>query len=265
MLLKEVTQLAEMARPAKICPKCGKSMAGHHYWYKGGWKCKKGNLKDGEAAEEKKEQKKSAAKSKPAEKKAPVKKEAPASRPSNGEDEKEHKGVVKGLEREAGEEKDEDVRAAEKEEKKAKKVKAGERISADEMRDIDAESEAEARKQINNLFPKASAEAKTRALNVWKARHKKTNESLLTEATQSGIEAAKTLGVEIANDFAMSVRSMWQRERQSEFSGFRQYLIDMSQEEGWRDNAFERYGKYVERSFDAQIRYLAKEWVSDKR
>lgn len=35
--------LTEMAAK-KICPDCGKSMAGNHYWYKGGWKCKKSNL-----------------------------------------------------------------------------------------------------------------------------------------------------------------------------------------------------------------------------
>lgn len=170
MLLAEIAQIMEMARPAKICKDCGKSMAGHHYWYKGGWKCKKGNRKDGGATEEKKED------SKPADKKAPAKKEAPASRPQNkDDDEKEHKGVVKGLEREAGEEKDPDVRAAEKAEKEAKKkgsFKAGERISAEEMRDVDAESEGAARKQISGLFPKASTEAKARALNIWKARHR---------------------------------------------------------------------------------------------
>jgi hypothetical protein len=52
-------------------------------------------------------------------------------------------------------------------------VKPGETISAAEMKDVDADDEAEARKQINSLFPKASAEHKTRALNIWKARHKK--------------------------------------------------------------------------------------------
>ena len=32
--------LHEMAAK-KICPDCGKSMAAKHYWYKGGWRCKK--------------------------------------------------------------------------------------------------------------------------------------------------------------------------------------------------------------------------------
>lgn len=31
-------KLFEMAAK-KICEKCGKSMSGNHYWYKGGWKC----------------------------------------------------------------------------------------------------------------------------------------------------------------------------------------------------------------------------------
>lgn len=35
-----ISVLAEMAAK-KICPDCGKTMAGYHYWYKGGWKCKK--------------------------------------------------------------------------------------------------------------------------------------------------------------------------------------------------------------------------------
>jgi len=34
--------IKEMARPAKPCPKCGKTITGNHYWYKGGWKCKGG-------------------------------------------------------------------------------------------------------------------------------------------------------------------------------------------------------------------------------
>lgn len=165
MLLVEIAQLIEMARPAKICKDCGKSMAGHHYWYKGGWKCKKANRK--EAAEDKKP----AAKTKPE-----AKKEAPASKPQDDDDddEKQHKGSVKGLEREAGEEKDEDVEKAEKEEKAPKKkTQPGELISPAEMRDVTADSESSARGQINDLFPKASAEAKARAMNVWKARHKK--------------------------------------------------------------------------------------------
>lgn len=33
--------LTEMAAK-KLCNKCGKTMAANHYWYKGGWKCKKG-------------------------------------------------------------------------------------------------------------------------------------------------------------------------------------------------------------------------------
>jgi hypothetical protein len=184
MLLIEIAQLIEMARPAKICDKCGKSMAGFHYWYKGGWKCKKSSLegkKDEPAKDDKKPAEKKAAE-KPAPKKEAPKKEAPAkpapaAKKEEGDDDKEHKGVVKGLEREAGEEKDEDVKAAEQAEKEVKKkgatVKAGERISAEEMREIDAETEAEARKQINNTFSKASDEQKARALNVWKARHKK--------------------------------------------------------------------------------------------
>jgi hypothetical protein len=35
-------KLSEMARPAKPCPKCGKTITGNHYWYKGEWKCKGG-------------------------------------------------------------------------------------------------------------------------------------------------------------------------------------------------------------------------------
>lgn len=51
MRVNEVQDLLEMAAK-KICPTCGKSMAGNHYWYKdksgkGGWKCKKGNLPTG--------------------------------------------------------------------------------------------------------------------------------------------------------------------------------------------------------------------------
>lgn len=183
MLLLEIKQLVEMARPAKICDKCGKSMAGHHYWYKGGWKCKKASLEGAKAEDKKEEPKKEEKKpaAKPAEKKeAPKKeepkKEAPAAKDEGDDDKKEHKGVVKGMEREAGEEKDEDVKAAEAAEKETKKkgktVKAGETISPAEMREVTADSEAEARKQINDLFPKASAENKARAMNIWKARHK---------------------------------------------------------------------------------------------
>lgn len=54
MLLTELVQLIEMARPAKICPDCGKSMSGNHYWYKGGWRCKKSS-KEGTPAKEKSE------------------------------------------------------------------------------------------------------------------------------------------------------------------------------------------------------------------
>lgn len=54
--------LTEMAAK-KQCEHCGKTMAANHYWYKGGWKCKKAKSDD----------------AKPAEKKAaPAKKEAPA-------------------------------------------------------------------------------------------------------------------------------------------------------------------------------------------
>jgi hypothetical protein len=35
-------QLFEMGA-AKLCDKCGKTMAANHYWYKGGWKCKSSN------------------------------------------------------------------------------------------------------------------------------------------------------------------------------------------------------------------------------
>lgn len=36
----QLQQLHEMAAK-KLCPDCGKSMAANHYWYKGGWRCKK--------------------------------------------------------------------------------------------------------------------------------------------------------------------------------------------------------------------------------
>ena len=39
----KIHTLFEMAAK-KICPNCGKSMTGNHYWYKGGWKCKAANL-----------------------------------------------------------------------------------------------------------------------------------------------------------------------------------------------------------------------------
>lgn len=181
MRLSEIAKLMEMARPAKICPDCGKSMAGNHYWYKGGWKCKKSNLAAaGGKKEEKKEEPKKAAGPAKKEEKKPVKKEepkkvAPAAAHDDDDEKKEHKGAVKGLEREAGEERDPDVEAAEKAEKKEskKKVQPGETISADEMRAIDADSEEEARKIVNDRFPKASAEQKARAMNVWKKRHAK--------------------------------------------------------------------------------------------
>ena len=41
--------LYEMAAK-KICDTCGKSMAGNHYWYKGGWKCKAANLQQAQQA-----------------------------------------------------------------------------------------------------------------------------------------------------------------------------------------------------------------------
>lgn len=168
MLLNEIAQIMEMARPAKICKKCGKSMAGHHYWYKGGWNCKKSNL---EAAKEtKKKDKKPTVKAKSEFKEEPTEKEMPA---SHQDDEKEHKGPVKGFERDADEEQqDPDVKTVERTKEAKKKAKPGETISAAEMHDIDAESEAAAREQINDLFPKASAEQKARAMNIWKARHK---------------------------------------------------------------------------------------------
>lgn len=37
----KVTQLLEMAKPKKICPECGRGTLEGHYWYKGGWRCKK--------------------------------------------------------------------------------------------------------------------------------------------------------------------------------------------------------------------------------
>lgn len=39
-ILHILDNLDEMAKPAKICPKCGKQITGNHYWYKGEWKCK---------------------------------------------------------------------------------------------------------------------------------------------------------------------------------------------------------------------------------
>lgn len=40
--------LTEMAAK-KQCDKCGKTMAANHYWYKGGWKCKKSSGDDKKA------------------------------------------------------------------------------------------------------------------------------------------------------------------------------------------------------------------------
>lgn len=40
MLFEEIL-INEMAKPVKICDKCGHKMTGYHYWYKGGWHCKK--------------------------------------------------------------------------------------------------------------------------------------------------------------------------------------------------------------------------------
>lgn len=39
-LMDTVEVLTEMAAK-KTCEHCGKTMAANHYWYKGGWKCKK--------------------------------------------------------------------------------------------------------------------------------------------------------------------------------------------------------------------------------
>lgn len=40
MLLQPLNEMAAK----KICPQCGLSMAKNHYWYKGGWRCKKSNM-----------------------------------------------------------------------------------------------------------------------------------------------------------------------------------------------------------------------------
>ena len=160
MLLIEVAQLMmEMARPAKICPDCGKSMAGNHFWYKGGWKCKKANRTQSTDDKQKDD--------KPSEEK-----KSPKPANNAADDEKEHKGSVKGLEREAGEDQDPDVKAAEAAEKKAKTKRVGDSISPAEMREISADTEEEAREFVNKTFPKASAEAKARAVNFWKRQHK---------------------------------------------------------------------------------------------
>lgn len=47
MLFEEIL-IDEMAKPAKICDKCGHQMTGYHYWYKGGWHCKKSVRQDKE-------------------------------------------------------------------------------------------------------------------------------------------------------------------------------------------------------------------------
>jgi hypothetical protein len=44
----KLEQLFEMGA-AKLCDKCGKTMAANHYWYKGGWKCKKAKSDDAPA------------------------------------------------------------------------------------------------------------------------------------------------------------------------------------------------------------------------
>lgn len=177
MLLIEIAQMLEMARPAKICPDCGKSMAGNHYWYKGGWRCKKSSLADKAASKkedkEEKADKKPAAGKKPAAKPAAKKPEPPKARhDDDDDDEKEHRGAVKGLEREAGEEQDPDVKTAEKEAKKAKK-KSLSAITLSDVREIDADTEEEARKTINYVFSNATSEEKAKALRTWKALHKK--------------------------------------------------------------------------------------------
>lgn len=48
MKLSAITEMAAK----KYCPNCGKTMAGHHYWYKGGWRCKGGG-KSVDASEQK--------------------------------------------------------------------------------------------------------------------------------------------------------------------------------------------------------------------
>lgn len=42
MKLQQITEMAAK----KLCPLCGKTMAANHYWYKGGWKCKKSATAD---------------------------------------------------------------------------------------------------------------------------------------------------------------------------------------------------------------------------
>lgn len=159
MLLTEIKELVEMARPAKICPDCGKSMAGNHFWYKGGWRCKKSNRKaDGEAGEESKKQTPPAAK-------GPQKSDSKKKDLENDETHREY-------ERDEAEDDDPDVKAAEREEAKLKKTKAGSKISMSEIGEIDADSEAEARAFINDVFKSADADEKARALRIWKSRNK---------------------------------------------------------------------------------------------
>lgn len=145
MLLNQIT---EMARPAKICPECGKSMAGNHYWYKGGWRCKKSNLKDKEEGK--------------AEEKKPTHK--PEQKPEHKKPVKKHE-----VERDHAAD-DEDVKAAE--ETRGKKRRAGEEITRADVNDIHADTKAEAREQIDSLFPRASSEQKARAMRIWLALHK---------------------------------------------------------------------------------------------
>ena len=41
----KVVDLLEMAKPAVTCPKCGRGpMSKTHFWYKGAWKCKGGDV-----------------------------------------------------------------------------------------------------------------------------------------------------------------------------------------------------------------------------
>lgn len=42
MKLQQITEMAAK----KICDRCGKTMAANHFWYKGGWRCKKSALAD---------------------------------------------------------------------------------------------------------------------------------------------------------------------------------------------------------------------------
>lgn len=42
--------ISEMAKQARVCDKCGKTITGNHYWYKGEWKCKGGGASTGTVA-----------------------------------------------------------------------------------------------------------------------------------------------------------------------------------------------------------------------